>query len=107
MFLFSAVLALVTASALVSTVFISSKETKKKGIDSFTAISDFLHSEKNLILTMIRSIWYNNSTKNTLLIITAYEYEVSKWSLDIKEDDKAIVTKYGVLQLILQYIQYK
>ena len=50
---------------------------------------------------MMRTSQHDNST-NTLLITL---YEVSKWSLDIKEDEYAIVVKYGVVQINLQYVQ--
>ena len=50
---------------------------------------------------MMRPTQHDNST-NTLLITTN---DVSKWSLDIKEDKYAIVVKYGVVQINLQYVQ--
>ena len=50
---------------------------------------------------MMRLLSHDNST-NTLLITT---YEVSKWSLDIKEDEYTIVVKYGKVQINLQYVQ--
>ena len=43
-----------------------------------------------------------NISTSTLPIST---YDASKWSLDIKEDAYAIVVKYGVLQINLQYVQ--
>ena len=50
---------------------------------------------------MMRLSRHDNST-NTLLITTN---DITKWSLDIKEDKYVFVVKYGVVKINLQYVQ--